>query len=238
MTSFKTFLLNERLSSVSDIETFIKLVKQNCSEYLKHEGTLYRGEKTIKKDFFRNTIRLDRRPLSTPVQAHNDLDELFNRQFGFKYRSGSAFSLNTPRTLNAFGEQYIIFPIDGYTLCGSKKVDDLWLIVDDRKAPLSFLFSESILKKVFNNEELKKYYKMTNFDINKNDLSTEDKSELLDLNYKIFKDLEYFESKNPNDYPRLVEIMVKSKAYYGLKTNFPSSYPIKYGEILSRIYEK
>lgn len=224
MITFKSFL-NENIN-VRPLEedSFIKLVRKNCSDYLSNsneKNQLYRGEKNDNL-FFRSNIRLNRRPKNTNIGSHTDLDNWFNDRFGYKYRSGALFCFNEygKRRTEGYGNTFNIFPMNGYKLCGSKEVSDLWLSIADGPGPLAF-YATKFIDGVLNTKEKKDYNKLVDESSSRKYrtlLTPEEIERLKVLNYKILEHLGYFESVEPHVF-KDGEIMVRAPGYYGFRVS-------------------
>ena len=82
---------------------------------------------------------------------HDILDELFEKKFGWKPRSGGVFCTGSEATASGYGDAYIFFPIGDFEFLWSPKIHDLYDHVTTRK-PVG-----SIFMKDFYNETVDKY---------------------------------------------------------------------------------
>jgi hypothetical protein len=221
MKSFKQFLNESELTIAHDFKSFRKMVQEDCSEYLNNSQPttpIFRGFSKDQGSFIYSRIRKDRKPLNTPQKAHEELDELFEKKFGFKYRSGSAFGSTFLRSASGYAGYdglYAIFPENGYTLCGSNKIRDLWLKIEDTTNDYGLLFSNY---GILTPKEQEKYQEISNYSLHEFEIPSEDDELRKEFNEKLFNNLSYFESKNPELYGQN-EIMIKAKGFYGLQTN-------------------
>lgn len=209
MTTFKQFV-QESATTISSTKEFIELVKRDCDEFIvksSPDHQLYRGINGL-PDMGSKTVRTDRRPTDTSGSTHQTLNDFFEKDFGFKYRSGALFVNPDVRESKRYGQSYHIFPVDGYTLMGSKNVDDLYTEVSDEGGRA--FFRPNVALAYLTHEDAITYKRMI-------DDTRDFKNEDIDaLNYKIFKAMQYFESKNLYEYGNS-EIMIKVPRYYFLK---------------------
>lgn len=232
--TFKAFLLTENTGKPTPIETpeeFIEKVKIDCSEFLKIKSSLYRGASGISDYMTYDTIRTDRVPMSTSKYQQEVLDDYFEENFGYKYRSGSLFTFSSSEYASHYagfadqvGKTYQIFPTNGYKLFGSIKVDDLFSIISTYNDKNTLSFVTPFVDTILNIEDTKTYVKLAR---NKR-RNVNEQMQLNNFNEKMLKSLKYFESKNPKDYEDN-EIMVRAKGYYAYELYSPVSKYIKAG---------
>ena len=94
------------------------LIVTNCNEiieiYSKSNSFLYRGIKGSKNLIFRGYSRIDRFP-SDSYRSLSDLFDIGLKKCGMTaLRSNSLFTANSVELSSQFGNEYIIFPIDGF----------------------------------------------------------------------------------------------------------------------------
>ena len=105
---------------VKDCKTFLKDVKRN-------KIFLYSGRRGGTSSIFIKRIRKDRKPLDTPEEIHNKLDNAFQREFGVKARSGAMFTKITS-DVGYYGDPYFVIPKgNNYKIIASDEVADLFL---------------------------------------------------------------------------------------------------------------
>ena len=102
-------------------------IEKECKPWLTASKgyDVYRGM-WGKKDFDKIKVRKDRRPLDTPLDVHNELDNIFKKHFGWKARSGGLLATGDRRVAGTYGEAYKIFPIGRFRFIWSNKVHDLY----------------------------------------------------------------------------------------------------------------
>ena len=240
MQTFKLFLESANSIEIKSSSEFIERVKNECSEYLKNssaEDAMFRGIADFSKQFYVCKPELNRKPTDTNKFAHSELDKLFFEKFGKKYRSTAVFATTSLVRARVYGHVYYVFPTDGYTLCGSKEVSDLYSFVQyltsseiaQDKFRLNF-FSSGAAIKFLSHDDTSRYIELAAL----KNVSNEEKAEINTLNGKIFQNMEYFESKKLKDFGKS-EIMISTSKYYLLeysKTGWNSS-----DDILKEIYE-
>jgi hypothetical protein len=212
-TTFKDFVNESREVLIYKKEDFIADVRQNCKKFLQHSSPdhlVYRGMKSIARMAYLD-VRSDRIPSDTDRKTHQLLDDMFNEEFGFKYRSAGLFAATTVNHARFYGTPYIIFPVGNYNIIGSDDVKDLYVLTSSGRA----IFTFETAKQMLNKDDYAKYYLMKTSH-NKFDFSDE---EINKLNQRIFDKLNYEESLNPADFKEQNEIMIDTKRYYFLQVN-------------------
>lgn len=141
---------------------FVKIRKecsQICNEYIKAGEVLYRATKGYWEDFDKIVPRTDRRPLSTDPKLSEKFDEQFYKLFGWKPRKEGVFCQSDVTDINIYGDDYIIFPSNGYNFLWSEHIEDLWAsLISDKYGLTSYdIHPETLMFKVSNT--LKKEYK-------------------------------------------------------------------------------
>lgn len=231
MINFKQFL-NEDEMQVSNDE-FIKIVQKECSEYLKNssfETQLFRGDRQKNAAFYAERPRKNRHPTDTALAVHEILDQWFFEKFGTKYRSGAVFASPDPAHARRFGKLFYLFPTNGYKLCGSKKVNDLYKIVTSY--PSTFIKTYEA-EKYLNLKELHRYDDLSR--LSTMNMTDEEKKEGQELSKKILDKLNYFESKSLTDFGKN-EVMISTDKYYLLMVSdfgWDST-----DDVLAQIYKK
>lgn len=142
MKTFKEFLTEEEL-------TLIELIKKDCKQFLQqmNKGNLlYRGIKVKDLEpvgkvkigdhsvnYFKKSIRTDRRPLSTPSNVHDVIDDWFISNFNVKARSGGMFcySDSGKEATTSYGVTHVVFPIGNFDCVWSPEVHDLLMFIDN-----------------------------------------------------------------------------------------------------------
>ena len=211
MKTFKQFLSESNRFTTMSKEMFVRDVRKDCSEFLKAndiseaENCLYRGIKKGSTDLYIHGVpRSNRDPSDMPRRYHDAIDEYFSEKFGFKYRSGGVFVSNSKKATMAYGSPYLFIPMNGYKLCGSDKVEDLYTDMDND--PI-----KSILGIDQNNS------KYNDLKIDLRDLKIGDSTDRTVMN-TIMDAANYFESKEVRDFGQN-EIMVQCKGFYMMQFN-------------------
>lgn len=133
----------------TDVTIIADTLRRDCISFvddLKNAGLIYRGrdvhDKTAtsvrgKYGLYRMKSRLeDRKPLSTNPKMHDEVNKVFERDFGWKVRNG-VFTRGRG-DVGGYGEQHMFFPIGDYKFVWSPIVKDLWSHLNG----YSFLFED------------------------------------------------------------------------------------------------
>lgn len=117
----------------SDYNELFDLLERDCKPFIdnflkKHNTILFRGSTMRVKGFIeRKRVRENRKPYDTPLELHNEVDEIFKKYYGWNVRSNSAFVSPSFHTAIAYGTgTYLFFPIGKYDFVYSKKIHDLF----------------------------------------------------------------------------------------------------------------
>ena len=138
MKTFKQFILEDNEESLKDF------LKTNCADAIKDfqhsQKILYRGGSssgTERKTFKENDIeykgyiknaRKNRQPMSTPIWAHEVIDNFFKKKFNIAARSAALFCTTNTSQASLYGDEvFMIFPIGNYKIIWSPTVKDLTL---------------------------------------------------------------------------------------------------------------
>jgi len=132
--------LKRYLTESKSIIDVIKLLEDYCQPFIKDlmatgltHKFLYSGRRESGKDIFKKSVRINRKPLDTPIVVHNKLDELFKKKFGVALRSSSVFVTPNYMLATEYGnDAYMIFPIGKYSIYWSEKISDLYDHINDR----------------------------------------------------------------------------------------------------------
>lgn len=248
MKTFKQYLIEDS----EDLDKMIEKIKTECSEFISkttQRDSLYRGMEEEDNFISYHSIRTDRKPRNTPKAVHDVIDSYFEKRFNLKYRSSSVFCSQTLSSVRVYGKPYFVFPVNGYKICASNIVRDLWNIIsstDHLIFSLAYIhpFNKSV--KILNKDDESFYFKiedklkykfnndLTDYTISKKDINRFDK-----LNIEILDHLKYRESKILAEFDEDVELMVAAKGYYAIKANFANSGDTnKAYQIIEKIYSK
>lgn len=108
------------------------LVFKNCQPYIKAVGNnpddfpLLRGYKHGPSDFYKKTVRTDRKPSDTNRAVHNALNDLFYKKFKVKARSECLFVTGDFKFARGYGKIYSIFPVGNFKFYWNPKIEDLY----------------------------------------------------------------------------------------------------------------
>lgn len=132
--------LNESISQ-EDIDTLMSECNVFLNDLDKQNSRvpelLYSG-RTGKKDLFKRKVRKNRKPLDTPREIHDKIDNEFKKQMGIKPRSNSLFCFKDEDRTASYGIPYAIFPVGRYKLIWSYEVHDLYDYL--RKTNIYFIY--------------------------------------------------------------------------------------------------
>ena len=240
MNFFK--FINESNQPIS-IDDFKKSFKNDCKEWFKNNSInnlLFRGIKNETKEIFKGKVLKNRKPKDSAQSLHDFYNKIFIKKFKILLRSQSLFCVQTPIMTVPYGQRYIIFPINNYTLYGSNLIKDLYLyneniydfhiMMDDFKN--KSLDSLSLFYKKFQNndkwnelffyvDQVKNKWITDKWWIDKNNLEN-----ILNSHYEKYKnDLikdeidSYKKSKKISSFDKNSEIMVYCDEYYAISYN-------------------
>jgi len=215
--------LNENISQ-EDIDTMMSECNVFLNDLKKQSSRtpelLYSGRKGKMNDLFKGKIRKNRKPLDTPVEIHNMIDDEFKKQVGIKPRSNSLFCFRDEDRTSSYGTPYVIFPVGKYKLIWSYEVHDLYDYL--RKTSTYFVY-------VIRNEDLKStWIKLppslkSKFD-DENHLkryieSGEGKQDLEEKIKELVSTYEVIDASQLTKTTFAEEIMVMSDEYWALKSS-------------------
>lgn len=222
--------LNEETTNSEEI---IKILKKDCSEFLKLtniNNPLYRG---LKFNMFFEKIKLNknRKPVDMEQNISDILDDGFNSIFKVKARSQSIFCSGLDSNASKYGILYYIFPIKKFNYIWSPIIEDLykdcwrhWLLKDD----ISKIFIIYLKYKNIDYVDTNKDFIFNYYNLPKNDQSIETiKSIFNSIKDKEMKSLRdnYIEKtyiKNEKFLAAIQsknEIMINCNYYYALIKN-------------------
>jgi len=110
-------------SGKTSIEEIVVLLWDNCLPYLKDTiktsekftNFMYSG-RASSKDYFKGTIRKNRKPKDSDDRVHDILDKSFYKRWGWYARSNVLFTSGSIAQADNYGKTYLIFPIGKYKL--------------------------------------------------------------------------------------------------------------------------
>ena len=137
----------------------IKLIINKCQPFMKELVTKVRPIEFLlsgrkgKGDFFEGRVRFDRKAKDTNPKIHNDLNDEFQRQFGYPARSNSIFCTGSDMTAESYGVPYMIFPIGKYKYLWNPDIEDLYIYINrelsDFNKDISKSYRENTLLQYF-----------------------------------------------------------------------------------------
>lgn len=119
------------------MDSLLKIIEADCCEFvnqLKHceEGSfLFRGYNKEIATFNEFTHNMDyRKPVNTPLEIHNKINQTFKNKFGWNIRNGAfCYGMNIlkyePFDLG-YGTQYIFFPVGKFDFVYNPQHFDLY----------------------------------------------------------------------------------------------------------------
>jgi len=134
--------LKQRINEESMLDRLVDAlygVINDCQPFLKEMAKIkppqfmYSGRKSNNAWFDRD-VRVDRRPIDMFPEIHKDLDDAFNKKFGWKPRSGGLFVTGSRDDAEEYGEPYVIFPKGPFRIIWSRGIGDLYIKLSDMTA--------------------------------------------------------------------------------------------------------
>lgn len=133
--NFKQFILEDWQQPIGlSAEEMASVIIEECGPFLEatkfqsnqYFAGLFKGLSGLRKGSFAHKIdvKLDRKPVDTPLEFHNILDNYFLRKFNRKFRSESTFAVGDIDIAHRYGTCYMIFPIGKFESLWSPKVQD------------------------------------------------------------------------------------------------------------------
>jgi len=215
--------LKQRINEESNLDKLVDVLYSvigDCQPFLKELGTvkppqfLYSGRKT-EDPWFEKDVRTDRRPTDTFIELHKDLDEAFNKKFGWKPRSNGLFCTGYLNDATDYGTAYTIFPKGPFKIIWSRSIGDLYLRLSDMTTGMSTSakHENGIFKIFLDNTTYSNKY-------NKVPLTPEQIKEKVHEEYhKYINGIvgEYRDDKIMHAIGSHSEIMLNCKSYYAIK---------------------
>lgn len=110
-------------------EEAMEKIETHCIPYLKElknvNKALLSGRRK-KSSIFKGKVRKNRKPVDTPMELHNYIDDYFKSSLGVEPRSNSLFANFSAFTTSNYGDVYFIFPVGRYKIVFNPDVLDLF----------------------------------------------------------------------------------------------------------------
>ncbi len=130
-------------------EHVINVIKTQCSEFLpiyKKCGPLYRGISTKIPEIFMAATPINRKPTDTHQSDQDKFDNLLYKSGFTALRRNSIFCSGDEYFARAYGNVYLIFPLNGFSFTWSLYIQDFFnnpnILLD-----VSILNSKELVKK-------------------------------------------------------------------------------------------
>ena len=125
--NYQDYLIEEE----KGLAYYVPKIQAECKPFLKDirnaGGTLFRDDtKNRNKPIWKKVTRTNRKPLDSPIDLHNILDDWFLKKFGWRARSNALFCWPLKFTSQYVSNKWLVFPAGNYKFIWSDKVDDLW----------------------------------------------------------------------------------------------------------------
>lgn len=78
-------------------------------------------------------VNKERTPTNTNMRVHHASDQWFKERFGVKARSQSFFCTASKKASRDYGFPFLVFPVGQFEVIWSRKVDDLYFHMTERK---------------------------------------------------------------------------------------------------------
>ena len=171
----------------------IKAIKKKCKPWLKESKGLpgYRASRQEQTKYWikKASVRKNRRPLTMNHDDHELVDDLMNRQYGWRARSNVLFTQGGENTGYFYGNlKYVVFPIGPIKYLWTENFGDLTPVIESLRYEIEH-----------------------NFDIPEDELESMAKKQITEVIKKSYTDKDLYKAltKYPNH-----EIMVNCKNYY------------------------
>ncbi len=124
-------LENYLIEDEKGLDHYVPKIEAECKPFLKDirnaAGTLFRDDtKNRHKPIWKKVTRLDRAPLDSPKEIHDELDLWFEDKFGWRARSEGLFCWPIKFKSDFIMGKWLVFPAGNYKYLWSDKVIDLW----------------------------------------------------------------------------------------------------------------
>jgi len=113
------------------VEELFSVLEKGCKPFKNEIGGgevtyAYRGSKDIKKIWEIKVPRSDRKPKDMPVWMQKALDDVFEKDWGWRPRLQGVFATGDDDQASGYGEEYIFVPIGNFEYLWSTAIDDLF----------------------------------------------------------------------------------------------------------------
>lgn len=120
----------EYLNENDEYVDLLGKLEKDCSQYLSDVrrlkgGILLSGRKN-KSSWFQRDIRKNRKPLDTPIEIHNMIDDVFEKKMGIRLRSNSLFCVADRLLAESYGDVFAILPMGKYASWYNEEIRDLF----------------------------------------------------------------------------------------------------------------
>ena len=110
-------------------------IQKDCGPWLKQSKLLpgYRASRNNMPNYISKvSVRSDRRPLTTPHDIHKIVDDIFNKQYGWRARSNVVCMQGNNSVHMFYGRHvYAVYPIGKFKYLWSTKIQDLTPELDE-----------------------------------------------------------------------------------------------------------
>ena len=112
-------------------DSILELIERDCQPWLKEFKyiQIFRGIVNEYDEFIKKTVRKDRKPLHTPLDFHNNINEYLQKKFGF-HRGNPVFASIGDPGVDYGDSLYRIFPIGNFKYIFNTEVDDLYPFIE------------------------------------------------------------------------------------------------------------
>jgi hypothetical protein len=198
---------------------FITNILRDCKPFIReldmnNPKFLYSGRKRD-TDWFEQNVRNDRQPKDLAPDIHNDFDDEFMKQHGWRARSNSLFCSGLEAFSYEYGNTYMIFPKKQYKFLWSDEVGDLFMHLKNYVRGADFSRNgNGLYQYIFNVVEFEHTQKN---DFSKDGITVEVSARY----YEFISDL--VETYKSTDLKRAIdshkEIMINCQSYYAVRYN-------------------
>lgn len=154
-------------------------IKTYCAPYIQAVGgieralftsSLFRGvrpeevvymDMTVRNPIHVIDVRQDRVPTDTPLDVSHMVDDWFQRETGYRFRSQSLFTTGRRATASAYGWPVVVLPVGEFHFCWSREYKDMYQDMSDyAQARLMQISSDSV--QITNKKNISKYFGSSN----------------------------------------------------------------------------